>query len=133
MAKHDADPVLRQLIRAVNESENAAVPVTVTVHGTQLTGALVGQRVYFGELVGQNSLMAALEPSSGLLGKEYAKDTEAESHHHLHLRAGDPGAGAAEGLWRISLEAVDGWTLHTAPAGDADDDKGPFARLLSSP
>jgi hypothetical protein len=28
MAKHDADPVLRQLVRAVNESEAAAVPVT---------------------------------------------------------------------------------------------------------
>jgi hypothetical protein len=133
MAKHDTDPVLRQLIWAVNESENAAVPVTVTVHGTQLTGALVGQRVYFGELVRQNPLMAALEPSSGLLGKEYAKDTEAESDHHLHLRAAARGAGVAEGLWRISLEAVDGWTLHASPAGDTEDNKGPFARLLGSP
>src|SRR5436305_3588971 len=53
MAKHDTDPVLRQLVRAINESENAAVPVTVSVHGTQLTGALIGERVYFGELVGQ--------------------------------------------------------------------------------
>ena len=32
MAKHDVDPVLRQLVRAVNESGQAAVPVTV--HGT---------------------------------------------------------------------------------------------------
>ena len=31
--------------------------------------------------------MSALEPSSGLLGKEYAKDAEAESDHHLHVRA----------------------------------------------
>jgi hypothetical protein len=30
MAKHDTDPVLRQLIRAVNESENATMPLTVT-------------------------------------------------------------------------------------------------------
>ena len=72
-----------------------------------------------------NPLMTALEPSSGLLGKEYVKDTEAESGHHLHIRA-DEGR-----LWRISLEAVDAWTL-PAPAGDTDDGKGPFARLLSS-
>jgi hypothetical protein len=31
--------------------------------------------------------MSALEPTSGLLGKEYAKETEAASDHHLHLRA----------------------------------------------
>jgi hypothetical protein len=31
--------------------------------------------------------MAALEPSSAMLGREYAKDTEAESGHHLHIRA----------------------------------------------
>jgi hypothetical protein len=66
---------------------------------------LLGERLYFGELVTQNPLMSALEPSSGLLGKEYVKDTEAESGHHLHVRT-------EEGrLWRISLEAVDAWTL----------------------
>src|SRR5580698_10116440 len=64
MAKHDTDPVLRQLVRAVNESENATVPLTVTVHGTQLTGVLLGEGLYFGELAGQNPLMAALEPAS---------------------------------------------------------------------
>jgi hypothetical protein len=100
------------------------VPLTVTVHGIQLTGVLLGEGLYFGELVRQNPLMTALEPSSGLLGKEYIKDAEAESGHHLHIRA--------EGgrLWRISLETVDAWTL-PAPADDARDDKGPFARLLS--
>jgi hypothetical protein len=126
MAKHDTDPVLRQLVWAVNESENATVPLTVTVHGTQLTGVLLSERLYFGELAGQNPLMAALEPASGLLGKDYVKDTEAESGHHLHIRA-DKGR-----LWRISLEAVDAWTLPSS-AGDTDDEKGPFARLLSSP
>lgn len=124
MAKHDTDPVLRQLIRAVNESENATVPLTVIVHGTQLTGALLSERLYFGELVTQNPLMTALEPAFGLLGREYVKDTEVESGHHLHIRA-DEGR-----LWRISLEAVDGWTLPVSTA-EAEDDRGPFARLLS--
>jgi hypothetical protein len=134
MARHDIDPVLRQLVRAVNESEQAQVPITVSVHGTSLTGSLIAQRSYFTQLVQGNPLMSALEPSSGLLGKEYAKDTEAESDHHLHVLAVRPRDGGAgdEGLWRISLEAVDGWALR-AGAGDAENDKGPFARLLGNP
>jgi hypothetical protein len=136
MAKHDVDPVLRQLVRAINESGQAAVPITVSVHGTTVSGALVAQRRYFSELVEGNPLLTALEPSSGLLGKEYAKDTEAEADHHLHIAAeGSSGARAGEGLWRISLEAVDGWTLRaaaTGPGHGTEDDKGPFARLLGN-
>ena len=133
MAKHDVDPVLRQLVRAVNESAQAAVPVVVSVHGTTLTGTLIAESTYFSDLVAGNPLMSALEPSSGLLGKEYAKEAEAESGHHLHLRAaGVRGANqAAEGPWRISLEAVDGWALRAGEA--AEGDKGPFARLLGTP
>jgi hypothetical protein len=134
MASHDTDPVLRQLVRAINESEHAEVPITVSVHGTVLTGTLIAQRRYFSELVQGNPLMSALEPSSGLLGKEYAKDTEAESDHNLHIlaiRTRDSGE-LAEGLWRVSLEAVDGWTLR-AGVGDAGSEKGPFARLLGTP
>lgn len=79
--------------------------------------------------------MSALEPSSGLLGKEYAKETEAESGHHLHILAdGTGGAGEfGEGLWRVSLEAVDGWALGAKAAAGSEDDRGPFARLLGSP
>lgn len=123
MAKHDVDPVLRQLVRAVNESGQAAVPVTVSVHGTTLTGTVIAQSRYF----------SALEPSSGLLGKECAKEAEAESDRHLHLRAAGTRGGSeiAEGLWRISLQAVDGWALRTGTA--VDEDRGPFARLLSDP
>ena len=134
MARHDIDPVLQQLVRAVNESGQAAVPVTVSVHGTMLNGALVAQRRYFGELVEGNPLMSALEPSSGLLGKEYAKETEAESDHHLHLLTGRARDGEiAAGLWRISLEAVDGWTLGAEAAAGSEGDRGPFARLLGNP
>ena len=133
MAKHDTDPVLRQLVHAINESGQAAVPVTVSVHGAVLNGALIAEQRYFSELVEGNPLMSALEPSSGLLGKDYAKETEAESGHHLHIRTG-PGRNGeiAEGLWRISLEAVDGWSLRAGTAG-SEDDRGPFARLLGTP
>jgi len=131
MAKHDVDPVLRQLVRAVNESGQAAVPVTVSLHGTTLTGTLIAQRRYFSDLVEANPLMSALEPTSGLLGKEYAKEAEADSDHHVHLRATGARGDAAEGLWRISLEAVDGWTLRAGAA--AEEDRGPFARLLGTP
>jgi hypothetical protein len=132
MARHDVDPVLRQLVRAVNESGQAAVPVTVSLHGTTLTGTLVAQSMYFSDLVDANPLMSALEPTSGLLGKEYTREAEAESDHHLHLRAGAGGdREGTRGLWRISLEAVDGWTLRADAA--AEEDKGPFARLLGTP
>ena len=132
MARHDVDPILRQLVRAVNESGQAAVPVTMSVHGTTLTGTLIAQSRYFSELVEGNPLMSALEPSSGLLGKEYAKEAEAEADHHLHVLAegirGD--GGVAAGLWRVNLEAVDGWTLRADTA--VEEDKGPFARLLGN-
>ena len=139
MAKHDVDPVLQQLIRAINDSGKGAVPVTVSAHGTILRGVLISERQYFAELVRRNPLMSALEPSSGLLGKEYAKDTGSESDHHLHLldesaMADEKAPGETEGLWRVSLEAVDGWALrHGVAAKEASaDDKGPFARLLSN-
>jgi hypothetical protein len=131
MAKYDIDPVLQQLAHAINESDQAAAPIAVSVHGTVINGALISERRYFSELVAENPLMSALEPSSGLLGKEYTKDAEAASELHLHLRAtgarGD--AEGTEGLWRIGLAAVDGWTLRAG----AEDDRGPFARLLSNP
>ena len=133
MAKHDIDPVLQQLVRAVNESGHAAAPITVSVHGTVLTGALIAQQAFFDELVADNPLMSALEPASGLLGKEYAKETEAAAGHHLHLRATGVRSNGevAEGLWRVSLETIDGWTLRST--ADAEDDRGPFARLLGTP
>jgi hypothetical protein len=135
MAKHDVDPVLRQLVRAVNESGQAAVPVTISVHGTVLTGNLIAQRRYFSELVEGNPLMSALEPGSGLLGKEYAKEAEAESDHHLHVRATGirTDGETAEGLWRIGLGSVDGWALRAVAHPDAEEDRGPFARLLGTP
>jgi hypothetical protein len=78
--------------------------------------------------------MSALEPSSGLLGKDYTKEAEAESDHHLHLRTSTARDGDVGGdLWRVSLEAVDGWTLGTEAAVGGGDDRGPFARLLGKP
>jgi hypothetical protein len=133
MAKHDVDPVLRQLVHAINESGQAAVPVTVSAHGTLLNGALIAEQRYFSELVEGNPLMSALEPSSGLLGKDYAKEAEAESDHHLHIRTIPGRDGVTEGLWRISLEAVDGWSLGKDAAAGGEDDRGPFARLLGNP
>src|ERR1700759_4162090 len=39
------------LVRAVNESRQAGVPVTVSTHGTVLTGLLVAEETYFANLV----------------------------------------------------------------------------------
>ena len=128
MAKHDTDPVLEQLVQAVNESGQARVPVTVSAHGTVITGVLIAQEAYFTQLAEGSPLLSALQPASGLLGKEYAKDVTAESGHHLHIRA----TGQDEGLWRVSLEAVDGWTVGASAAATAEEDRGPFARLLGA-
>jgi hypothetical protein len=128
MAKHDTDPVLVRLVRAVNESAQAQVPVTVSAHGTRVTGVLIAEDTYFAELAEGSPLLSALRPASGLLGKEYAKDVEDESAHHLHVRA----AGRqGEGLWRVSLEAVDAWTVGASTA-TSDNEQGPFAKLLGA-
>ncbi len=137
MAKHDVDPVLAQLVSSVNESRQATALVTIFLHGTVLNGTLIAQERYFADLVEGNPLMSALEPTSGLLGKEYVKDVEAEAGHHLHLRnvrveGAHDDAVPANGLWRISLAAVDAWTLRTIPDAGAQDDRGPFARLLGT-
>jgi hypothetical protein len=127
MAKYDTDPVLGQLVHAVNESGQTRVPVTVSAHGTVLTGVLIAQDAYFTQLAEGSPLLGALQPASGLLGKEYAKEVSADADRHLHIRA----TGPAEGLWRVSLEAVDGWALGAA-GEETRDDRGPFARLLSA-
>jgi hypothetical protein len=56
------EPVPQQLARADNESGQAAVPVTVSVHGTMLNGALVAQRRYF------SGKPAAMRPGPALAG-----------------------------------------------------------------
>jgi hypothetical protein len=127
MAKHDTDPVLARLVRAVNESAQAQVPVTISAHGTRVTGVLIAEDTYFTQLAEGSPLLSALRPASGLLGKEYAKDVETESGHHLHIRAV---GREEEGLWRVSLEAVDAWTVGAFAA--AADEQGPFARLLGA-
>jgi len=133
MAKHDVDPTLRELVHSINESEQAAVPVTVTVHGTVIAGELISQRRYFAELIEAHPLLSALDPSSGLLGKDYANDASAEEDHYLHLREArlHPKAQEVNGLWRVSLHAVDAWNLHVPANGD-ESRKGPFASLMSA-
>jgi hypothetical protein len=59
MAKHEADPVLERLVRAVNESGQARVPVQVSAQGTVVTGVLIAQDVYFTELAKSSPLLSA--------------------------------------------------------------------------
>jgi hypothetical protein len=115
MAENNQDPVLAELVRSVNESDQSAVPVplavpvTLTVRGAVLRGSLIAERSYFTEIVEASPLMDALDPEAATSGR------------YLHLRAaGDEGEDAA--LWRIGLDAVDAWTLHaTASSADQED------------
>jgi hypothetical protein len=133
MAKRDIDPVLGQLVRSINESDQAIVPVILTAHGALLRGSLISQARYFTELAEVTPLLSALQPETGLLGKDYAKDVEAETGHYVHLRAADVAdrGDQAEGLWRIDIGAVDAWGLPaTATGPEGGEDGGPFSRLL---
>ena len=133
MAKHDRDPVLRELVRSVNETAKSAVPVAVTVRGSVLHGSLIAEETYFTELAEGNPLLRALDPRAGLLGDGYSKDVQSGTGRYLHLRAvrlaGDESAG---GLWRVALDAVDAWTLRSYEEASGEHDKGPFARLLGA-
>ncbi|HEY4465626.1 MAG TPA: hypothetical protein VGN41_23400 [Streptosporangiaceae bacterium] len=135
MAKRDVDPVFHQLVRSINEADQALVPVLLTAHGTVLRGSLISEARYFTELAEMAPMLSALQPGSGLLGKDYAKEVEGESGHYVHLRAGRLGQAGddTEGLWRLDIGAVDAWSLPAAAVDSADDgDRGPFARLLGS-
>ena len=92
MAKHDANPGSGTLVHTVNESGQTRVPVTVSAHGTVLTGVLVAQDAYFTQVAEGSPLLSALQPASGLLGKEYAKEVSAEADHNICTSAlPDPG------------------------------------------
>jgi hypothetical protein len=133
MAKHDRDPVLRELIRSVDEAGQSAVPVTVAVNGAVLHGSLIAEQRYFAELAEVNPLMNALNPRAGLLGNDYEKNVKSESGHYLHLRAARLASGEGpEGLWRIQTDEIDAWTFRAYDGPAGQDDKGPFARLLGS-
>ena len=62
MAKLDIDPVLEQLVHAVNESGQARVPITVAAHGTLMSGVLIAQEAYFSELAERSPLPARCSP-----------------------------------------------------------------------
>ncbi|HEY3978698.1 MAG TPA: hypothetical protein VGM79_15590 [Streptosporangiaceae bacterium] len=135
MAKRDRDTVLLELNHSVNESGQTAVPIMIAARGTVLRGALIAQDRFFAELVEGAPLMAALSPGTGLLGEGYAKDVGAHSERFLHLRGTrvDGDREGLVGLWRISLDAVDAWTLRSGAEASEQEDKGPFARLLGNP
>ena len=127
MAKHDRDPVLRELIRSVNESGQSAVPVTVAINGTVLHGSLIAEERYFTELAEVNPLMNALNPRAGLLGNDYEKNVKSESGHYLHLRAARLATGdGPEGLWRIQADEIDAWTFRAYDGPGRPGRQGPL-------
>lgn len=125
MAKTAVDPTLRELVRAIEESGRTSVPVALTVRGTVLHGELVSQQRYFADLAAENPLVSALEPTAGLLGKDYRKETRDSAHRYLHLRGGrvHPHLDGVGALWRIRLASVDAWTLHDMAPQAEDRDR----------
>ena len=79
MAKHETDPVLEQLVRAVNESRQARMPITVSVHGTAIASLLIAQQAYFAELAEGSPLLSTLQSASGLVPPPPRKRTRDRS------------------------------------------------------
>jgi hypothetical protein len=54
---------------------------------------------------------------------------------HLHILTTRDADGGEHGLWRISMESIDAWTLRKTLGGRAEaaEEKGPFARLPGTP
>jgi hypothetical protein len=97
MAKHGTDPVLHELVRAVNESGQARVPVTVSVHGTAVTGVLIGQDAYFAELAEGSPLLSALTPASRAAGQGLRQGRRLGGRRPPAHPGGRPGRGAVAG------------------------------------
>ena len=112
-------------MHAVNESGQTRVPVTVSARGTVLTGILIAQDAYFTQLAEGSPLLGALQPASGLLGKEYTSEVSRRRTIICTSRHWSRRRTVAD-----QLDAVDGWTLGAGE--ETQDAKGPFARLLGT-
>lgn len=131
MAKRHGDPLLDRVVRAIEESPGAAVPVTVSVRGALLRGELISQEAYFAELTAGNPLLGALGTESRGTAHEGRRVDVKSSDGFVHLRGTRTQDPVAPDMWRIALRAVDAWTLAPGPE-DADRDGQGEGSVLGS-
>lgn len=117
------DPILAGLLNATRQSTDLALPVTVMSSGLVAEGLLVSEARWLDELA------ALLETGSDALVALGGIFRDARAAVELATAAGDSTGGivhlmgaavrsgehlVATGLWRVTLEAVDGWKLGSA-------------------
>lgn len=117
------DPILAGLVGATRESTDLALPVTLMTRGLVAEGLLVSEARWLDELAaileGGSEALAALGgifrgARAAVELATAAGDSTGELVHLLgaSVRSGDH--LVATGLWRVALEAVDGWKLGAA-------------------
>lgn len=131
MSKRHGDPLLDRVVRAIEESPGAAVPITVSVRGAVLHGELISQETYFSALTAGNPLLGALGTEARGSGHEGKRFDTKSSDGFVHLRGTRAPESVSPGVWRIALRAVDAWTLATS-ADDAGRDGQGEGSVLGS-
>jgi hypothetical protein len=128
------DSFLQSLVSIVND-ESASIPITLSVGGLLISGAMIGGKTYFDEFARQfkdgfrnisSETASTIEEAFKRLGDVYdpiQKESQGiaaiSKPHLIHLRDAQiyqSGAGPALSkkkgvLWRGRLEAVDGFSL----------------------
>ncbi|MBO0515577.1 hypothetical protein [Streptomyces beijiangensis] len=108
------DPLLKRLTDRV-EKEALALPITLVVSGTTVTGEVVPHAVWAAHIADQ---LADSDSRASVFSADFAweKDQPERDGRYLHLNGGKiVSAGAAfpehGGLFRIGLDEVSGWFL----------------------
>lgn len=117
------DPILTDLVHAVEETGTATVPITLWVGGALVAGTLVAYATWLREVVAyfETHDIAAGGDAFTPVYEELPRD-RAPDRDHMHLRDARtfaPGAPTAPGdggvPWRARIRAVDAWSFG-APA-----------------
>lgn len=117
------DPILGGLVGATRQSTELALPVTLMSRGLVVEGLLVSEARWLDELAalleGGGETLVAL---GGIFRNaratvELATAAGDSTGEIVHLMGASVRSGdqlMATGLWRVALEAVDGWKLGAA-------------------
>ena len=117
------DNLLVDIAAMVESQQTNQMALTVTVHGTVITGRLAPEAVWHqrvAEVLGDSERLrpsAAVFTSSGA-----ARRTERPSHLHFHVARilqGNVGIPETGGMYRIAIEDVNAWTVGDVSYTDA--------------
>ena len=116
MSSSENDPILIAIMRLAEHG--VSITATLTVNGTTLSGRIIGQRQYLQKVRKQFNSHVHEENWPGLfdilgLFEDVSNETE---DLYIHMEKAAPNAGISvkgtpEGLWRIKLSEIDGFSF----------------------